>query len=67
MDDLPLYMRQLIAQHLGMRIEHINAWIDSGNESGLKRIEMSIICLSEMAKAEQQSRAGLLAMRGPSY
>ena len=55
--DLPEFIRELVAEHLGMRIEDINTWIDSDEPHAHKLIEDSILYLDELCKDEQERRA----------
>ena len=55
--DCPEFIRKLVGERLGMRLDDINTWIDSDEPHAHKLIEDSILYLGELCKDEQARRA----------
>ena len=56
--DCPQFLRGLVAEQLGVTLETVTLWIDSGNSQGIERIEIAILEIDEAIKGLQRIAGG---------
>ena len=57
--DCPQFLRELVAEQLGVPLDKINGWLDTEDDLGMERIKFAFFDIGRRIKALQKDEGGV--------